>query len=146
MKRVPWDLLAAAAVYLLVRGLILHTAFDSTALPMYELFPMGTMAELAREGVELPLSYYYDNAAGQILFGLVTRPFFALFGPSYLTLKCVTFVLGLGVLVLVWSFVRANFGRRAAAIAAFLYALGPTTIVKYSLIHSGKTGNMRAAF
>ncbi len=137
MKRLPWDLLAAAAVYLLVRGLILHTAFDSTALPMYELFPMGTMAELAREGVELPLSYYYDNAAGQILFGLVTRPFFALFGPSYLTLKCVTFALGLGVLVLVWSFVRANFGRRAAAIAAFLYALGPTTLVKYSLMHSG---------
>lgn len=137
MKRVPWDLLAAAAIYLLVRGLILHTAFDSTALPMYELFPMGTMAELAREGVELPLAYYYDNAAGQILFGLITRPFFALFGPSYLTLKCVTFALGLGVLVLVWSFVRANFGRRAAAIAAFLYALGPTTLVKYSLIHSG---------
>lgn len=137
MKRVPWDLVVASALYLVLRGLVLVSAFDQTAMPMYELFPMGTMAELAREGVSLPLSYFYDNAAGQILFGLVTRPAFELFGPSYLTLKCVTFALGWGVLVLTWAFARANFGRCAGTIAALLYALAPTTLFKYSLMHSG---------
>ncbi|MBI5364972.1 MAG: glycosyltransferase family 39 protein [Planctomycetes bacterium] len=137
MKRVPWDLLAAAALYAVLRLLVLHTAFDQTAMPMYELFPMGTMAELAREGVDLPLAYLYDNAAGQILFGFVTRPFFALFGPSYLALKLVPFTLGLGTLFLLWTFLRANFGPRAAAIGAFLFALAPTTLFKYSLMNSG---------
>src|SRR5688572_10980125 len=98
---------------------------------------MGTMAELARQDVPLPLEYVYDNAAGQILFGFVTRPFFAVFGPSYLALKLVPFTLGLGTLALLWWFLRASFGARAATLGAFLYALAPTTLFKYSLMNSG---------
>ncbi|MBK7877431.1 MAG: glycosyltransferase family 39 protein [Planctomycetes bacterium] len=137
MPRIPRDLLAAALLYATLRLLVLHTAFDQTAMPMYELFPMGTMAELAREQVDLPLSYVYDNAAGQILFGFLTRPFFALFGPTYLALKLVPFTLGLGTLVLLWLFLRSNFSARAASLGAFLYALAPTTLFKYSLMNSG---------
>ncbi len=137
MPRPPRDLLAAALLYATLRLLVLHTAFDQTAMPMYELFPMGTMAELARRHVDLPLSYVYDNAAGQILFGFVTRPFFALFGPSYLALKLVPFTLGLGTLILLWTFLRSNFSARAATLGAFLYALAPTTLFKYSLMNSG---------
>lgn len=142
MKRVfekgaPWDLVLAIFVYASARLLVLHTAFDQTAMPMFELFPMGTLAELGRQGVDVPLEYIYDNAGGQLLIGYLTRPFFALFGPSYFALKLVPFTLGLGVLVLLWAFLRANFSARAATIGAFLFALAPTTLFKYSLMNSG---------
>ncbi|MFN0242127.1 MAG: glycosyltransferase family 39 protein [Planctomycetota bacterium] len=141
MKRLSFDgrggLIGALIAYALVRGSILWTAFDSTAMPMYELFPMGTLAELVRRGVSLPLSYLYDNAAGQLLIGLLTVPYFAILGPSYLALKLVPFTLGALTLVLVWSLLRKNFSPRAGALGAWLFALGPPTIVKYSLMNSG---------
>ena len=100
MRRwISWPLLLAAILYVALRGLILYTAFDQTALTMFELYPMGTLAELRLQGVHLPLSYFYDNAAGQILVGLLTVPFFALFGPTYLALKLVPFTLGFFTLV-----------------------------------------------
>jgi hypothetical protein len=136
-KGVAWDLAAAILVYACTRLLVLHTAFDQTAMPMFELFPMGTLAELGRQGVDLPLDYIYDNAGGQLLIGYLTRPFFALFGSNYFALKLVPFTLGLGVLVLLWAFLRANFSARAATIGAFLFALAPTTLFKYSLMNSG---------
>ena len=136
-KRAPWDLVLAILVYAGSRLLVLHTAFDQTAMPMFELFPMGTLAELGRQGVDLPPEYIYDNAGGQLLIGYLTRPFFAVFGSSYFALKLVPFTLGLGVLVLLWAFLRANFSARAATIGAFLFALAPTTLFKYSLMNSG---------
>ena len=81
-RRIAWDLLAALFAYVLLRGLVLHTNFDSVTLWMYEPYPMGTLAEFLLRGVDFPLRFYYDNAAGQILSGFLTLPFFALFGPS----------------------------------------------------------------
>src|SRR5262245_4770468 len=77
---VPWLLVCAAFLYVLLRGLILFTAFDATALPVYEIYPMGTMAKLVLEGVWPPLSLYYDNAGGQIVTGFIAVPFYAAFG------------------------------------------------------------------
>ena len=102
MKRIPLALVSALLLYCVVRLGILVTNFDGVASPPFELYPMGTMAELALRGVEFPIRYYYDNAAGQLVFGHVAIPFYALFGSTYFTLKLVPFTLGLGALVVLW--------------------------------------------
>ena len=136
-RRIAWDLAAAVAVYVLLRALVLHTNFDSVTLWMYELYPMGTLAEFLQRGVDFPLRFYYDNAAGQILSGFLTLPCFALAGPTYLALKLVPFVLGLGVLLIAWRWLLASHGRLAANLAVWSLALAPTTYLKYSLTNSG---------
>jgi hypothetical protein len=137
IRALPLGLFAAALLYVALRWLIVDTAFDKVALWMYETYPMGTQAELAIRGVDYPLRFYYDNAAGQILAGFLTVPSFLVFGPTYLALKVVPFVLGLLTLFLLYFFLRSNFGRRAANLGAFLFTLGPPTLVKYSVICSG---------
>ncbi|MBK7641927.1 MAG: hypothetical protein IPJ19_02580 [Planctomycetes bacterium] len=136
-RRIAWGLLGALAVYIGLRALVLYTAFDSVSLWMYELYPMGTMAEFLQRGVDFPLRFYYDNAAGQILSGFLTLPCFALLGPSYLALKLVPFLMGIGVLILAWRWLRDTYGRLAANLAAWSLALAPTTLFKYSLTNSG---------
>lgn len=128
----------ACATYLLLRGAILVSAFDQVALWAYEPYMCGTVARsLLAGGGDVPLPYFYDNAAGPVLMGLVVAPCFALLGSSYLTLKLVPLALGLGVLVLAWSLLRRLFGARAANCAAFMIALAPTTMTKYTLIGAG---------
>ncbi len=127
----------AIAVYVALRAAMLSVAFDGTALPVYELYPMGTIPKLVPEGDSLPLRDYYDNAAGQLLTGILAVPYYALFGPSYLALKLVPATLGLVALVVAFFFARSIFGVRAAAATALAFALGTTTSLKYSLIASG---------
>lgn len=137
MPRIPVTLFAACCAYVLLRVLIVATNFEAVALPMYELYPMGTMAELRLRGIDFPLRYFYDNAAGQILMGFLTVPVFAVFGSTYLALKILPMALGLATLVVVWKLVDRHFSRRAANFAAVLFAVGPPTLTKYSLINSG---------
>ncbi|MCY2961702.1 MAG: hypothetical protein NTY35_16195 [Planctomycetota bacterium] len=137
MLRIPKGLLLAVVVYVVLRALIVTTSFEDVALPMYELYPMGTMAELSLRGIDFPLRYFYDNAAGQILMGFLTVPVFATFGSSYLALKILPALLGLSTLILVWHIVDRHFSRRAANFAGLLFAVGPPTLTKYSLINSG---------
>jgi len=137
VRRIPIGLLAAIAAYVVLRVLVVTTNFESVALPMFELYPMGTMAELQLRGIDFPLRYFYDNAAGQILMGFATIPIFAVFGSSYLALKLLPALLGLGVLVVVWMLLDRHASRRAANFAALLVAVGPPTLTKYSLINSG---------
>ena len=128
----------ACATYLLLRGAILFTAFDQVALAAYEPYLCGTVARsLFAGGGDLPLAYLYDNAAGPVLMGLPVALCFALFGSSYLALKLVPLALGLCVLVLAWSLLRRFFGTRTANVAAFLIALAPTTMTKYTLVGVG---------
>ncbi|MCY3001500.1 MAG: glycosyltransferase family 39 protein [Planctomycetota bacterium] len=138
IPRREWIGLALAlAAYALVRALVLHTNFDEFAMPQFELFPMGTIPLLS--GVEggLPVSRVYDNSAGQLLVGWLATPFYALFGETYLALKLVPLTLGAFALVFLWLVVRDSAGPRAANLAGFLFALAPTTLVKYSTFASG---------
>ena len=112
-RKLSWGLVAAVLVYVGLRWLILFTAFDQTAMTMYELYPMGTLPKVLLEGGRIPLDFYYDNAAGQILTGLVALPYYLLFGETYLALKLVPATFGLGALVLVWVFLSSNFSRTA---------------------------------
>lgn len=131
------DLALLLLAYGWIRWQILDTAFDEVGLWMYELYPMGTMAELARRGVEIPLSFYYDNAAGQILSGLLTIPVFELLGPSYFALKVLPFLMGAGLLAVVHTLLHGWFGRIPALLGAALFVLPPTLVLKYSITCSG---------
>src|SRR6187402_734948 len=121
MPRIPSGLVLAVVAYVVLRALIVATSFESISLPMYELYPMGTMAELALRGIDFPLRYFYDNAAGQILMGFLTVPVFAVFGSSYLALKLLPALLGLATLVVVWMLLSRHWSRRAANAAALLF-------------------------
>ncbi|MBM3985741.1 MAG: hypothetical protein FJ296_08670, partial [Planctomycetes bacterium] len=128
----------ACLLYLGFRAAILLHAFDGVALPMYELHNMGSLARLLSLGASHPpLGMHFDNAGGQQLVALLAAPLYALLGPSYLVLKLVPLLLGLLALLLLWRFVRREFGLVAACVASVLYALGPPTLVKYSLLASG---------
>jgi hypothetical protein len=129
--------LLALLLYFALRALVLSTAFDEVAMPQYELFPMGTIPLLVGVDGGLPIARVYDNAAGQILTGLLAIPSYALFGKTYLALKLVPLLLGALALVALWACIRRLTDARAANTAALLFALAPTTLFKYSLLASG---------
>jgi len=137
--RSAWlGLVLASFLYVFVRAAILYTNFDSTALWAYEPFMCGTIGRsLLGGGGDIPLPFYYDNAAGPVLMGFAAATSFALVGPSYLALKLVSLTLGLAALVLAWDVLRRLFGPTTATLGALLLALAPTTSVKYALIAAG---------
>ncbi|HTE06447.1 MAG TPA: glycosyltransferase family 39 protein [Planctomycetota bacterium] len=128
----------ACSAYLILRGVILWQAFEAVALAPYEVHNMGNLARVLSTGAAgPPLWQHYDNAGGQQLVALLAAPLYALFGDSYLVLKLVPVLLGLGALVLLWRLMDREFGRTAAVVAAALYVIGPPTLLKYSMIASG---------
>ncbi len=138
MRLPPRSLSIALVVYVGLRALLLATAFDEFSLPNFELFPMGTLAEVATlpwRGP--PLSAYYDNCGGHLIVGLCAAPLYAVFGASYLTLKAVPLLLGIVDLLLIWDLCARLFGRRAAFVASLAFALGPATLVTYSVLAKG---------
>ncbi|MBL8859890.1 MAG: hypothetical protein JNL28_15390 [Planctomycetes bacterium] len=136
-RRFSYGLTLAIVVYVALRALILLTNFEEVVMAMFELYPMGTMAELKLQGVHYPLRFYYDNAAGQLVMGQAAIPLYALFGSNYLVLKCLPALLGLATLVFLWLMLDRHFSRTAANIGALLFALAPGTVVRYSVVCSG---------
>lgn len=136
-RRFALGLWIAIACYVALRALVLLTAFEDVVMPMFEQYPMGTMAKLALDGVDFPVRYYYDNAAGQLVMGHLAIPFYALFGDSYLVLKVVPALLGLATLVLLWDLLDRHVSRTAANLSALLFAIAPSTLVRYSVVCSG---------
>ncbi len=125
----------SVALYLGFRGLVLHTNFDAVAVPVFEVPVQGNLAALLAAGERgAPLASYYDNCGGHILTGLLAAPLYALLGPSYLALKLVPLLLGLATLLLVWRVLARHYDRDAAGAFALLFAIGPPTLLKYSLL------------
>ncbi len=138
LRRWHPGLLAALALYALLRAALLHLGFDQTAMPNYELYPMGTVPSLIRLGSEIPLHLHYDNAAGQLVTGVLALPFYAAFGETYLSLKLVPTLLGLLLVVAGYALLHLGFSRRAATLGALLLAVGPAPLLfKYSVMASG---------
>jgi hypothetical protein len=137
VTRWPTGFWLALLVFVCLRALVLHTAFDEVGLWMYEINPMGTIAELALRGVRVPAYFFYDNAAGQVLAGYLAVPAFLVLGSTYLALKLVPFAMGIGTFFLVFALLRDAFSARAAMLGAWLLALAPTTLFKYSIVCSG---------
>jgi len=137
-RRPPPALLLAVAMYLGLRALVLHGDFDSVCLPNYELTLQGNIAKIASGGwFGPPLHQYYDNCGGHLVTGLFAAPLFAVFGDSYLVLKLVPVLLGLGTLLLIWYALDRWLDRRAAVLAVLLFAVGPPTLTKYSMLAKG---------
>jgi len=137
MRRPPLALALALAAYLLVRGMILWTSFDDVCLPAYELY-MGNIGRVALGGwYGAPLDQYYDNCGGHLATGLFATLPFALFGTTYLALKLVPLLLGVGVLYIIWHLLVRLADERAAALGAWLFALGPPTQTKFSIMAWG---------
>lgn len=136
-RRPAIGLAVSLALYFALRALILISNFDEVAMPQFELFPMGTIPLLLEVDGALPIARVYDNAAGQILTGLLAAPSYALFGPTYLALKLVPLLLGAVALCALWWTLRECAGERAANVAGVLFALAPTTLLKYSVMASG---------
>lgn len=138
MKRGIFLLILSALLYLVVRALILYSDFDSVALAGYELFPMGTMAKDLLEGGGYPLLGYCDtHSGGELITGLAAVPSFAALGSTYVALKTVPLIFGLGTLLLLFLFLREYFAPRAATYGTLLFALAPTTMMKHSIIAMG---------
>ena len=138
MRRFPLPLLLALLLYLGFRALVLATNFDAVSIPIYELTNIGNLAHVVVGGWRgAPLQQYYDNCGGHLATGLLAVPFYALFGESYLILKLVPLLLGVAVMGLIWVVLSRWFDRRAAILAVFLFALGPPTLTKYSLLAKG---------
>ncbi|MBI5434721.1 MAG: glycosyltransferase family 39 protein, partial [Planctomycetes bacterium] len=136
--RVPVLLILAAAVYVVLRCLLLATRPDTVAMPVYELATIGNLAAVTASGEgTAPLASYYDNCGGHLITGLLGAASYRVFGESYLALKLVPFALGLVALVLAWRIADRCFGRGAAAVTAFAFALPPPTLFKYSLLAKG---------
>ncbi|MFG0316345.1 MAG: hypothetical protein ACF8XB_03670, partial [Planctomycetota bacterium JB042] len=129
-------LVLAAAV--LLRLFLLERDLDAVAIPAYELSTVGNMAriESAVEG-GLPLHRYYDNCGARLLVGLAGAALYATVDDSYRTLKLVPLACFVLALVLLWVLVDRHVGRRAANVAALLFAFLPPTLVRFSLIAMG---------
>ena len=131
-------LILAIAVYVVLRALILFSNFDETAMPAYELYMFGTLSrQLLGDGGGMPLALYYDNAAGPVFLSYVGALVYWLLGSSYLALKLVAGLFGLGALVLIWVLLKRLCSVRAANLGALLFALAPATLVKYTLFTAG---------
>lgn len=131
-------LAAIVALHVAIRYAWLDRAFDHVVFPMYELYVSGTVGRILELGLEQPLGIHYDNSAGYFINGALAAPLFALFGPSYLTFKLVPLLYGVGVILLLFGWVRGLLGDVAALVAAALFAMGPTELLqKYSVIGTG---------
>jgi len=137
LRKPPFVLFLAIAIYAIYRGLVLHTNFDAVCVPIYEQF-FGNIGRVAMDGwYGPPLTQYYDNCGGHLVVGLLSAPVFAVFGTSYLALKLIPVVLGLMTLVAIWAIARREFGLRTANLAAIFFAIGPPTLAKYSMLAKG---------
>lgn len=137
LRKPPLVLALALLVYVVYRALVLHTNFDAVALPVYEQF-FGNIGEVARAGwYGPPLSQYYDNCGGHLVVGLLSAPVFAIFGPSFLSLKLIPVALGFLTLIGLWKITRREFDLRTANLTAAFFAIGPPTLAKYSMLAKG---------
>jgi len=137
MQRPSPLLLVAIALYLAFRAVVLYTNFDVVCIPNYEL-QMGNMATHLVEGWRgAPLLQYYDNCGGHLATGVLAAPIYFVMGGSYLALKMVPLLLGLGSLIALWCLLARNFNQRAADIAALAFVLGPPTLTKFSMMALG---------
>ena len=138
MRRPPFAIILICVLYLVHRALVMHTNFDSVSIPNYELFPMGDIGKIAMwEWHGAPIRDFYDNCGGHLVTGLLAAPLYTIFGDSYLVLKLVPVLLGLGCVLLLWSMGRRMFSNNAGLLAALLFVVGPPTLVKYSMLAKG---------
>lgn len=158
--RAARTLVAVALVLLLLRVLLLLAALEPAEERVVEVFdpagvtwaygperPLfdreelytGTAAEAMRQGLPLPASTYQFMAygGGSLLTAWAARFVYAVFGESYLAFKLLPLCVAVFGGIFWFAAIRRAFGERLALVFAALYALGPSTFVRTSLIAKG---------
>ncbi len=99
----------------------------------------ATAAEAIRMGLDLPLDTYRFMAygSGSLLVSLMAVPLYAWLGPDYLVFKIIPLLVTLIGGVFWLLVVRDWAGARAARLFAALYILGPSVLVRTTLISKG---------
>jgi len=108
----------------------------------------GTIALEVLNGLKMPLFYYQHQpyapgamfepyAPGTVVVGLLSTPFFLIFGASYISLKIVALLFSLGSFILWYLFLCKFFNSRVAITTAFLFILSPPNNIKFSLLSFG---------
>lgn len=104
-----------------------------------EEYKTGSIAYLIMEGPQLPLLEYQpgDYEGGTLFFGLLTIPFFFLFGQNYLALKLVALLTTLITALAATLYARRHGGPAAAIATGALFILPPVVMLQIGLLPWG---------
>ena len=138
LKNKYFVLVFLSVFLLLVRLPVLCTSI-STLYHESELYT-GTIAKQLIEGRILPIFDYqaYHNRGGSLVVGILTIPFFLLFGQSYFSLKLLALSFSLATFVLWYLFLARFFNKRVALLAGLFFILSPPFYTKFTLMNYGK--------
>ena len=130
-------LFALILFFLAIRLLILFSGVDN--LIYHEEIDIGTAAKIQIDGISPTLISRHANNYrwGGIILGILTVPFFLLFGDSLVVLRAVPMLFSLGTLVLLYLLLFNFFNRRAAILASLLFILSPPNYIKGSFVATG---------
>ena len=105
----------------------------------YELYP-GMIANGIIENRIFNLAYWNRGASfygGPIITGLVTVPFFILFGRTLFSLRMTTLIFSLSGFVMTYTLLKSFFNKRTAVIAGILYIFSPILFFMFSSMNYG---------
>lgn len=132
-----WRLVLPALLLLwLARGVLVLSQADVFG---YEEFAKAELGRAMSDGLGVEhfrLAYHYYEIGG-FVFSHLCALFFALFGASVLTVKLVALAWHSLFLLLALSLAWTAYGRRAAIVAAVVFALPPASLQKLSLLTLG---------
>jgi 4-amino-4-deoxy-L-arabinose transferase-like glycosyltransferase len=99
----------------------------------------GTIAKEIMEGPDLPLLEYppTNYGHGGFLSGILTIPFFALFGQNHFALQLTPVAFSAAILIILFLFAYKFFNRRVAIITGLLYLFSSRTWIIFNLHNGG---------
>jgi len=100
---------------------------------------LGTFPKELLEGLKLS---FFDYAAthyhgGTLVYGLLTVPFFVLFGKTVFALRLPTVLFQYGAFITWYCFMKRFFGKRPALYAALLYLFCPPWLTLFGMFANG---------
>ena len=126
--------------FLLSRILLLLFRFQNY-YPTYpsEDLPFGTLSKELIEGLKLPFLEYAVNHyhGGAFVYGVLTVPFFLLFGKNVFALRLTALFFQYGAFILWYLFIKRFFGKKAALYTALLYLCSPPWLTLYAMFANG---------
>jgi 4-amino-4-deoxy-L-arabinose transferase-like glycosyltransferase len=130
-------LLGLILFFLVVRLLILFSGVGN--LIFDQETNIGTVAKMLIDGTSPGFIFdCFDNYRwGAMVAGILTVPFFLLFGENLAALRAVAMFFSFGTLILLYLFLHDFFSRKAAILAAIFFILAPPNYVKSSFTASG---------
>ena len=96
---------------------------------------MGTIAHNFIHGLIMPIReyIYHPHEGGSLVFGLAAAPVFALFGPSYFSLKITALLFACAAFALWYLLLLRFFHLRSAVIMGILLCVGPPGLIRLTL-------------